>query len=200
MRKDRAYKNRIQKVCEQLNLPAYVGSYAYVVFKNAREKKVGMGRNLQCIMASCIYLAARQHNIPVQLDYFAEMLGVRKKTLWKYYAFLCDLYKLNIKSHSIENIITACMEKLRVGEEYISCAKKVYQMICECSFIHGKNPYVVAAAVIYIALKGEVSQIRVAVACGVSEVSLRNMYHEIIAHKPVVQFVPVPQKNGILRR
>ena len=75
-----AYK-QISAVCDAHHISSTVTNTAKLNFKTVEEGKILKGKSNDAVMASCIFLACRQHGVPRSFREVHEMCNVSKKEI-----------------------------------------------------------------------------------------------------------------------
>ncbi|MFH0859312.1 MAG: TFIIB-type zinc ribbon-containing protein [Patescibacteria group bacterium] len=175
--------NELTLISEKLTIPKSVKEEAAVIYRKTLKKRLTRGRSISVMTAAALYTACRFAKTPKTLKEIAKASLINKKEIAHCYRFL--LKELNIKI-PISNL-TVCISKIAGGigisEPTQGVAVRILHQAQEKRFISGKGPMGVAAATLYIAcLLNEESRTQkdIAYAAGVTEVTIRNRYKEIV--------------------
>ncbi len=181
--------NELEKMAAALNLPKPIKDEAAVIYRKAVEKGLVRGRSINSVVAAVIYIASRIHKQPKTLDEISkeikEKLGenIEKKEIARCYRLLIKELDLKVPIADPSYYIPRIGQALRLRGDIIEEAMKIMQKIKGNPITAGKDPAGIAAAVIYIAVmrKGERrTQKEIAQVAGVTEVTVRNRYKEIM--------------------
>ena len=75
-----AYK-QIGAICDAHHIPPTVCNTAKLNFKMVDEGKISKGKSSEAVIASCVFLACRQHGVPRSFREAHEMCNVSKKEI-----------------------------------------------------------------------------------------------------------------------
>ncbi|RLG85493.1 MAG: transcription initiation factor IIB [Thermoprotei archaeon] len=175
--------NELERIAEQLGLPRLVREEAAIIYRKAVEKELVRGRAIECVVAAALYAACRLHRIPRTLDEIAKYTRCGRKEVARCYRLLVRELDLRVPlvdpadyAQRIASILGLSGFTIKTAIEIIEKAKRI-------GITAGKDPAGVAAAAVYIAalLNDERrTQKEVAAAAGVTEVTVRNRYKELI--------------------
>jgi transcription initiation factor TFIIB len=175
--------NELDRMAEKLNLPKQIKEEAAVIYRKAVEKGLVRGRSIESVVAAVIYAACRIHKQPRTLDEIAKKLEVNRKEVARCYRLLQKELKLQVPIADPMYHIPRIGNQLKLKGEIIEYAMEIMKKIKGNPITAGKDPAGIAAAVIYIAVmqKGERrTQKEIASVAGVTEVTVRNRYKEIM--------------------
>jgi len=174
--------NEIERISSLLNLPKVAKDEAALIYRKALERDLMRGRSIDQFVAASIYIACRQMRLAITLEEIARHTKINKKDIARTYRLLLGILKIKVLINDsrdyimkAENILNLKTETIRKAIEIAEKAKKVGIGI-------GKDPASLAAGAIYIAcvLNDDLrTQREIAVAVGVTEVTLRTRYKEI---------------------
>ena len=171
-----------ERIATVLGLPRSIIDEAMRIFDKAYDEGIHVGRTIKLVVAACLYLACRIHGIARTIDEFVRASG----EAWTAIAEVARLIvrRLNIKLPLSDPkvFVDKICQQLRVSGQVVKLAKKILDEARKKRLTAGKDPAGLAAAAVYIAclLSGEIrTQKEVAIAAGVTEVTVRNRYKEI---------------------
>lgn len=173
----------MDRVSSRLGIPRSVREDSAIIYRNAARKKIIRGRSIESVVAAAVYTACRRCDIPRTLDEVSEASNVSKKLIGKTYRFLSRELKIKLKPTSPIDYISRFGSKLEVSGEVEAKAVDIINQSCEKGLNTGKGPTGIAAAALYISsiLLGEKkSQKEVSDVAGVTEVTIRNRYKELV--------------------
>lgn len=188
----------LESISTKLSLPSHVHEKAAYIYRKASKNGLLRGRSLTHAVAAATYISTREAAMPVSMSDIVTSVcgGVKNKKLLKYisYTYRLVLTGLDIKVPKLDpsKLITRFTAKLGLGEAITRAAISNARIISTSSIAVGKNPLVIAAAVIYITAKihGKcVNQDTIAAAVGITTVSIRNMCKRIHEEKLDKKFV-----------
>ncbi|HIP57009.1 MAG TPA: transcription initiation factor IIB, partial [Ignisphaera aggregans] len=173
----------LERIAEQLGLPRVVREEAAIIYRKAVEKELVRGRAIESVVAAALYAACRIHRIPRTLDEIAKYTRSGRKEVARCYRLLVRELGLRIPlvdpadyAHRIATMLGLSGATVRTAIEIIDKARRL-------GITAGKDPAGIAAAAVYIAalLNDERrTQKEVAMAAGVTEVTVRNRYKELV--------------------
>ncbi len=173
----------LERISSNLGLPQDVRETAALIYRKAVKENMIRGRSIEGVVAASIYAACRMLDIPRTLDEIASVTRVKKREIGRVYRIMARTLKLSIMPSKPEDYIDRFCAKLKLSGEV---KKKAYEIIKEAEQQHilsGRGPTGVAAAAIYIAsimVDERRTQREVAEVAGVTEVTIRNRYKELV--------------------
>ncbi|WP_440059936.1 transcription initiation factor IIB [Thermogladius sp. 4427co] len=175
--------NELDRISELLNLPTHVREEAARIYRMAVEKGLVRGRSIESVIAAAVYVASRAHRIPRSLDEITKYTRIPRKEIARCYRLL--LKELGIRVTAVDPIdfIPRIAHALGLSGEIVKNATEILNKVRNKGITAGKDPAGLAAAAVYIAAlqAGEKrTQKEVAHVAGVTEVTVRNRYKEII--------------------
>ena len=72
---------QITTLCESHNIPKVVAETAKLLFKRSDDDKIFKGKSQEAIIASCIFFACRQHDVPRSFREIYKLTNVSKKEI-----------------------------------------------------------------------------------------------------------------------
>jgi len=178
----RALKN-LELVMSQMQAPINVREAAAFIYRRAVDKKLTRGRHIESVVAASIYGAYRRCEIPRTLDEIAEAAVIDRKEIGRAYRFLQRELNLGPNRCTPKDYISRFCCELKLSREAQAKTMDILAQAEAMELISGRGPTGTAAAAIYIALKllGETrTEKNVADIAGVTEVTIRNRYRELV--------------------
>jgi len=173
----------LNEIASRLHLPRTTKDTVMEYFRRLSMKRSIRRERVPAIVAALIYLASRITGVPRHLDRIAKVSGVKKKDISKAYKMIRSELKLTVPIPDAEKFVISFGRELGLGGETISKAIEIIREAKKKGVSIGRDPAGIAAAALYIAcrLMGEKkTQKKVAEIAGVTEVTVRNRYREII--------------------
>jgi len=173
----------LKRIISQLELPEYIEKEAARLYLLAAEKGLVRGRSVETVVAACVYIACRKYEVPKTFDELAQAAGVNKKELGRTYRFLIRQLKIKIQPISPIEYVHRFGSQLGLPPEVIAKAVEILEEAKKKDLTSGRGPTGLAAAALYIAttLYGiRKTQREIAEIAGVTEVTIRNRYKELI--------------------
>ncbi|HIQ51491.1 MAG TPA: hypothetical protein EYH54_06005 [Nautiliaceae bacterium] len=175
--------NDLKKIIDLLRLPQSVAEEASYIYTLAAQKGLVRGRNIDSVVVASIYIALRKMNIPRTLDEIASVTGITKKEISKVYRLLSKELKIKIKPIDPTDYIYRFANLLHLKQETLELALDLLKKAQEKKLVAGRSATGIAAAILYIAselTKERKTQKEIAEVAGVTEVTIRNRYRELI--------------------
>ncbi|KAF2016316.1 cyclin-like protein [Aaosphaeria arxii CBS 175.79] len=73
--------NQISTLCESANIPKVVADTTKLLYKKADDQKIFKGKSQDAIIAGCILIACRQHEVPRSFREIFKLTSVSKKEI-----------------------------------------------------------------------------------------------------------------------
>ncbi len=175
--------HELNNLATKLGLPQHVKETAALIYREAATKNLIRGRSIGSIVAAAIYTACRMEKMPRTLDEIANISGIPKKKIGRSYRQLRKDLQLNLSPPDPFQYIHQFVEKLKLDKRVEMKSHEIVRLALESGEIGGKGPTGIAAAAVYIAalLNGQPkTQKEIAKVAGVTEVTIRNRYKEIV--------------------
>ncbi|MDY6771349.1 MAG: transcription initiation factor IIB [Candidatus Nanohaloarchaea archaeon] len=175
--------SELNRMVSHLNLPESVHEEVARLYEKAVDKGLVRGRSMESVIAALLYIVARQQGTPRTLDEIHETSGIDKREIGRTYRYVARELDLRILPAKPQDHIPRFAGKLELSGEVQARARKIIQEAREQNLLSGKGPTGIAAAALYIAavLEGEKrTQREVADIVGVTEVTIRNRYKELV--------------------
>lgn len=175
--------SELQRIVSFLNLSRSVHERIAKYYAEAVEKGLVRGRSIESVIAALTYAITREMGSPRTLDEIVEASGVDKREIGRTYRFIARELKLRILPADPIAYVPRFCSMLGLSDKVQARAIRLLKKARKLDAISGKGPTGVAAAAIYIAtvLEGEQrTQREVAEICGITEVTIRNRYKELV--------------------
>jgi len=173
----------LEKVAAKKDIPTPVRERAARIYKQAVEMGLIRGRSIESVVAAALYAACRLAAVPRTLDEIAEAADVDRKKIGRTYRFIARKLNLSLDPTSPQDYLQRFCTGLMLPNMVEQVARRIIEEAEAKGVTSGKGPNGVAAAAIYIAsIKCEKrrTQREVAEVAGVTEVTIRNRYQEIM--------------------
>ncbi len=173
----------LRRVSSFLSLPSVVRDEASRVYNYVLQRGLVRGRSMESVIAACIYAACRSYNIPRTLDEIAGASDVERKEIGRTYRFIVRKLKIKVTPSSPKDYISRFSSILHLSPKSQNEALKILKKADISELISGRGPAGIAAAALYVAalLNDEKkTQREVADVAGITEVTIRNRYKELI--------------------
>ncbi len=173
----------LERLISYLGLPKTLHEEAAQLYEKALEKGFIRGRSIESIIAAIVYSLCREYGSPRTLTEISQASGIEKRELGRTYRYISRKLGIKILPSSAETYIPRFASMLGLSDKVQVKAIDILKKAKKKDVISGKGPTGCAAAAIYIAsvLEGERrTQRGVADTVGVTEVTIRNRYKEIV--------------------
>jgi len=173
----------IDRMASALGLPENVRETASVIYRRALDEDLLPGRSIEGVSTASLYAAARQAGTPRSLDEIAGVSRVEKDEIARTYRYVVRELSLEIQPADPESYVPRFASDLDLSEEVERRARQLLQNAKEEGVHSGKSPVGLAAAAVYAAsllTNEKVTQSEVSEVANISEVTIRNRYHELL--------------------
>jgi len=173
----------LKRVASFLDVPKIAEEDAAMIYRMAAEKGLVRGRSMESVVAGALYAACRRHGVPRTLDEISNAFPLDKKEIGKTYRFICRELRIRILPTSPQDYIQRFASELRLKPKTVSKAVEIIKKANKLDITSGKGPMGIAAASLYVAAllcNEKKTQRDVADVAGVTEVTIRNRYKELL--------------------
>lgn len=174
----------LERMASALGLPKPCRETAGVLYRRAVEDGLLPGRSIEAMTTACLYAAARQHGTPRTLVAFASVSRVEKLPVQRAYRYLSAELGLQIEPADPIHYLPQYASELGISDDAERLAREILEAAMERDLHSGRSPAGLAAAAIYGAARltnERVTQETVGDETGVSSVTVRNRYQELLA-------------------
>ena len=176
--------SELDRLASQLGLTRSIKELAALLYRKLIIRRLARSRSIDAMVGAAIYAACRLRTAPRSLEEISRHSRVSKKKIGQHYRLLVEKLGLRMPVSEPANYVPRFITQLglpgkvqRRVLEILEDAKK------QRSLITGRDPRGLAAAAIYIASileDSRVTQRDIAMAAGVTEVTVRNRYKELV--------------------
>ncbi|MBD3309639.1 transcription initiation factor IIB [Candidatus Woesearchaeota archaeon] len=173
----------LKRVSSFLKLPKAVEEEAARIYTLAVQRGLVRGRSMESVVAGALYAACRRHEVPRTLDELSEASGIEKKEIGRTYRFVTRELGITILPSNPADYIARFASSLNLSAETQSRAVEILDAAQKAELTSGRGPTGIAAAALYVSalIHGEKrTQREVADVAGVTEVTIRNRYKELL--------------------
>ncbi|QSG12320.1 Transcription initiation factor TFIIB, Brf1 subunit/Transcription initiation factor TFIIB [Halapricum desulfuricans] len=173
----------IDRMASALGLPENVRETASVIYRRALDEDLLPGRSIEGVSTSAVYAAARQAGVPRSLDEITDVSRVGKDEIARTYRYVVRELGLEVKPADPESYVPRFASDLDLSEEAEHRARELLTNAKEQGVHSGKSPVGLAAAAVYAAsllTNEKTTQAAVSEVADISEVTIRNRYHELL--------------------
>jgi len=173
----------LKRVSSVLNIPPSIEEEAARIYNLAVRKALVRGRSMESVVVGAIYIAARRFNLPRSLNEICKLTGANKREVGKTYRFIARSLGIKLLPSGPADYIPKFANKLSFNSSTQTKAVEILKKAQNLELTSGRGPIGLAAASLYVAslMTGEKrTQREIADVVGVTEVTIRNRYKEII--------------------
>ena len=176
--------SELDRLKDKLGLPDSVIEKTAYIYRKVQERGLVRGRSISAILAAVIYIACREMGFPRILKDITAISNIKHRYVAQAYRLL--IIELDLKIPLLDPIkcIIRIANNAKISEKTRRQAINIMHDIIKKEISAGKDPMGLAAAVVYLScLKTDEKKIQryIADAAGVTEVTLRNRYKNIIS-------------------
>ena len=171
----------INLICDNENLPTIIKETAADIYRKVLKEGLVRGRTIKGIATACVYAACRITKNPRSLKDFGKYYY--PKDAARYYRFILKELDLPIPIDAPLKYILKIGEKMGMSEQTKNLAIRLVNAAKKKNYTSGKGPRGIAASSLYIAgvlLNEKKTQKEIAEAGGVTEVTIRNRYKDLV--------------------
>jgi len=173
----------LKRVSSLLNIPPAIEEEAARIYNHAVRKALVRGRSMESVVVGAIYIASRRYNLPRSLNEICKITNANKREVGKTYRFIARQLGIKLLPSGPSDYIPKFANKLNFSSATQTKAIEILKKSQEKELTSGRGPIGLAAASLYVAslMTGEKrTQREIADVVGVTEVTIRNRYKEII--------------------
>jgi len=173
----------LRVIASYLNLPNVVRDEATRIYNYVLQRGLVRGRSMESVIAACLYAACRSYSIPRTLDEMAAASDIERKEIGRTYRFIIRKLGIKVKQSSPKDYISRFASVLKLSPKTQNDALKVLKEAEKVELTSGRGPAGIAAAALYVAAlmnDEKKTQREVADIAGITEVTIRNRYKELI--------------------
>jgi len=173
----------LKRVSSYLKLPKSVEEESARIYTMAVQRGLVRGRSMESVVSGALYAACRRHEVPRTLDELSEASGIEKKEIGRTYRFMTRELGITILPSNPSDYIARFSSALKLSAETQSKSIEILEKAQKKELTSGRGPTGIAAAALYVAalIHGEKrTQREVADVAGITEVTIRNRYKELL--------------------
>jgi len=174
----------VQRITSQLDVPELLKKTAISVGKKAVNRGLARGRSAVDIAAGSVLIAARLHKMPIGHKEVTKVSKIpTEEKLGKVYRSITRALKIKIPVPKSAHFVSQLANKLGLSMKVQTKAYSILKQLEGTNISHGRDPRGIAGAAIYISsiVQGERrTQSEVSRATGITEVTLRKRYKELV--------------------
>ncbi|MGQ0605593.1 MAG: transcription initiation factor IIB [Candidatus Nitrosotenuis sp.] len=173
---------QLDKLKDKLTLSDAVVEKAAYIYRKALSKSLVRGRSIEGVLAAAVYAACRDVETPRTLGDVSIAINIKRKDLSKNYRLLVNELELKMPVVSSVTCMSKIASKVGLSEKVKRHALEILKEANDSRITAGKDPMGMAASALYIScvkLDVDISQKDIAMAAGVTEVTIRNRYKDL---------------------
>jgi len=177
----------LDDIANKMELPDKVKEAASKLYRDATEKGLTRGRSIESVVAATLYATCRVLKIPCTIDDIASYLPSKgadvKRDIARCYRLLVRDLSLDIPVIEPELFVNRIVSALGLPDYVAVEAIRVLREARAKGVTAGKDPSGLAAAAVYLAALRyglRRTQKEIAHVAGVTEVTVRNRYKELV--------------------
>ncbi|NHN61387.1 MULTISPECIES: transcription initiation factor IIB family protein [Halorussus] len=173
----------IDRMASALGLPEDVRETASVIYRRALDEDLLPGRSIEGVATASLYAAARQTGTPRSIDEVANVSRIDEMEFKRTYRYIVRELSLQIQPADPEDYVARFASELGISDESERRARELLRNAKRQGIHSGKSPVGLAAAAVYagpLLTNEKVTQAEVSDVAQVSEVTIRNRYHELL--------------------
>jgi len=173
----------LKRVSSYLKLPKSVEEEAARIYHSAVQRGLVRGRSMESVVAGALYASCRRHEVPRTLDELSEASGIDKKEVGRTYRFITRELGIRILPSNPIDFLPRFVSALKLSAKTQSKAVDILGEARKAELTSGRGPTGIAAASLYVAAlmnNEKRTQREVADVAGVTEVTIRNRYKELL--------------------
>lgn len=176
--------SELDRLASQLGLTKNIKELAALLYRKLIVRRLARSRSIDAMVGASIYAACRLRKAPRSLEEIARHSRVNRKKIGQHYRLLVEKLKLKMPISDPANYVPRFITQLNLPGEVQQEVLKILERAKENrTLVTGRDPRGLAAAAIYIAsilTDNRVTQRDIAMAAGVTEVTVRNRYKELV--------------------
>ena len=184
----------IQNVCNRHNIPSKIINEAKSIYKIVSSTKISRGTNREGIIASCVYFACKECDVPRSSKEIADMFGITSNIMTKGVKKCQEIIHMDkknknriskTKSTKPEDFINRFCNKLNIEELETDKILKICNITVKNNIISENTPPSIASGCIYYYVKKvskNITKKDISEVCKISEVTI-NKCSKIIEEK-----------------
>jgi transcription initiation factor TFIIB len=174
----------IGRLASKMGMGKLVKEETAVIYRKALEKDMVRGLSIDTVVAASMYLANQKLRTARSLDDFQRHSNVSRKSITRAHKVIKAALGVRIPVSEPSEYVGRYAGLLDLPPEINASALRLLDRAGELELTHGKSPTGLAAAALYIAARQgdrHRTQRDIADISGVTEVTIRNRYKEMVS-------------------
>lgn len=175
--------SELKRLVSQMKIPQHIENEASRIYITLIQRKMARGRTMDVLVAASVYIACRIQEVPRTLEEISQYTDINKKEIGKNHLYIMRELGLNARSINPIDLVPRFINALGLSEKTQTFAVELIEKITKANITSGKSPTATTASAIYIASLMSCerrTQREIAAVTGITEVTLRNRYKEVI--------------------
>ena len=176
--------SELDRLSSQLGLTKSIKELAALLYRKLIVRRLARSRSIDAMVGASIYAACRLRKAPRSLEEIARHSRVNRKKIGQHYRLLVEKLQIRMPISDPANYVPRFITELGLPGIVQQKVIEILEMAkTNRALITGRDPRGLAAAAIYIAsilTDHRVTQRDIAMAAGVTEVTVRNRYKELV--------------------
>jgi len=180
----------ISNLAGRMSLPTSIMNKACELYKDVEGQKSFRGRSTNGLIAAAVYSACRLEGVPRTFKEICNLTNTEKKDVGRAFKFMrkhSEVLAQNLSIISTSNFNERFCNKLGMSIQETKLAGHIAEEAVRLGIVAGKCPVSVAAAAIYmvtqLSVEKKVQKADIGNITGASEVTIRNSYKDLYAHR-----------------
>ncbi|CEH16743.1 cyclin-like protein [Ceraceosorus bombacis] len=190
----------IQRKCDSIHLNRQVSEIAKQLYKRVEMERILRGKKTDAIIAATIFIACKMANVPRTFVEICGLTKVSKKLIGQCYNEIQKVFGLRqpmaaaaaegssggVGPTNAVDLINRFSNHLALDQPTSRCVRDVAEQVRSEGLLAGRSPITIAAACIFFAttvMGKEISAKAISNAAGVSDVTIRTSFRNLVEHK-----------------
>ncbi len=183
--------NELKRIGHNLNLPSFILEEAFSLYKKAFKTNILKGRSIIGMITACIYYSCKNKSIPRTFQEILNETPISDRIVKKCYNILVRELNLKVLNTNPMSFIPRFAAELNLGFDMEILTRKILQPMINKNLLSGKDPKGFCAGALYFACKLKslgISQKEITKVVGVTEVTLRSRYKELLQNIKLITY------------
>ena len=172
----------LHRIQDKIGVSDNTKELAAYIYRKSAERKITRGRPLPAMVAASMYAACRNTQLLRTLRDISEATNIKRRTISQSYRAIVKTLGLKIPVVDQTHCILKISNNLRLQAGTKHLALKIIQRAEAIGMVAGRDPVGISAAAVCLACilkQVPLTQVQIARASGVTDVTIRNRFHEI---------------------
>jgi transcription initiation factor TFIIB len=173
----------MSRLCSNISLPRPILETASIIYLKALKKQLIRGRSIRGVAAASVYMACRKCGVVRTLNEVSQSAGLKIMKVGRCYRFIVKELEEFVPLSNLSRYVARLSNHLGLVGNAEAIALDILRVAKKIHLTSGKAPLGMAAAATYIAsivVSDRRTQREVAEVSGVTEVTIRNRYKDLV--------------------